>query len=126
MNAFNVSPLRKAGGGDGLPNPAAGLVGNHEPDRVREAWELLSQIKGKSDMAIADLTLRQEIAKGYSDLSNGKTIQAESFNNVEQMLGFVQDKLRSYDAIDYREQRMKENEPGIDFGTETPVPLSKY
>lgn len=78
----------------------------------------VAQIKSKSDMAIADLTLRQEISKGYSDLSNGKTIQAESFNNVEQMLGFVQNKLRSYDAVDYREQRVKENEPGIDFGTE--------
>lgn len=78
----------------------------------------VAQIKSKSDMAIADLTLRQEIARGYSDLSNGKTIQAESFSNVEQMLGFVQDKLRSYDAIDYREQRMKEGEPGIDFGIE--------
>lgn len=78
----------------------------------------VAQIKSKSDMAIADLTLRREIARGYSDLSNGKTIQAESFNNVEQMLGFVQDKLRSYDAVDYREQKIKENEPGIDFGTE--------
>lgn len=77
----------------------------------------VAKLKSKSDMAIADLTLRESLAKNYSNLGDGKSIEAGNFKNVEQMLGFVQNKLRSYDAIQYRQEHMSQQEVSdIDFG----------
>ena len=83
--------------------------------KVDDYLAQVAKVKTNADVALTDLTLRQGLANSYSDLNDGESISANNFTNVEQMLSFVQNKLRAYDAIEYRQARAVPKS-GLDYG----------
>lgn len=77
--------------------------------KVNEYLASVVRLKNKATLEMTDLSLRREIEKSFSDLGSGKKVSADSFKDVEGMLAAVQNELRTYKAVDSREDRVKKS-----------------
>lgn len=84
-------------------------------NQINDYLAEVSKMKSTADMALTDLSLRKNLAKNFGALNGVRAINADSFSSVEQMLGYVQSKLRADDAVQYRQKQMGDV-PGISWG----------